>query len=712
MALRRVCRVLAATVALAAAVLALLTGPARHAAAAASPRLVVSVTSIGPAVVTPTAPLVVTGTVRNDGVVAVSSPVVRVVHGSQSLAVRTDVVAWARGRGPDPGQVLSSTKVGRLAPGATTGFSMTVKGLTSRAGPAYGALPLSVQTESTAVHTFASYQRKKEYEPLELSWIVPITLDADPALFGPAGADRDRAWAATTGPGSRLDSMITATSGLPVAWAVDPLLSQEPAVDGMDAGPSVTTTTSSDSSGSQVVPPVGGSTSPAEARLRAALSQRIRDQAPGHSPLVLPNGDADVASAAQTGGARGLVTDQIRYAVDVAGVLGGRADIAWPADGAHTAARERTLRSMYSGSLGAEIVSELALPPTGISNAARRSSHGLPLLAYDEALSARFAATTNPSSAALNAQQFVADSVLLLNELPGTRRNVLVAAPRTFHPDPEALRDFASAVGSVPWLRPVGLESLLDAAARATPVAASDALVRRPPQLSRDPVAAGQPVLTAPRGAAVEETLRNLRGVARVRADGVEFARVWTEAEEQLTSVRWRGHLRAWSVVHSRADGAARATARGVTVSPRSVNFLADKGRLQITVVNTLTVPVHDVTLRLVPDNPRLRVDQQPATLHIGARSRTTATARVTSLSAGRVPITTTLTGPDGTVLGRGTVLMVQLSPTGNWVYWVLGSIAGLILVLGIARSVRRRPRRAVALAAVPSPTPVEKAHR
>ncbi len=56
------------------------------------------------------------------------------------------------------------------------------------------------------------------------------------------------------------------------------------------------------------------------------------------------------------------------------------------------------------------------------------------------------------------------------------------------------------------------------------------------------------------------------------------------------------------------------------------------------------------------------------------------------------MPIRTTLTTPDGTVIGEGVDVQVQVTPTGDWVYWTLGGVAGIILVLGIWRSVRRRP--------------------
>lgn len=716
---RRVCRVLTTAAALAVALLAgflafapaTLAMPAPTASAtasptaAATPSLTVSISAIGPAVVTPSSRLTIKGTVRNDGSSAARA-VVRVVHPAAELTQRSEISAWASGRDPVDGRAIASKTVSRsLAPGASAAFTLSVKGVDQLRPPAYGFVPISVQTASGAVHTFAAYQRKKEYEPLALSFVVPVTLDGDPALFGPGGTARDRAWVAAIGDGSRLDRLITATDGAPVTWAIDPLLTRQPVVLG-ESGSATTTTTTTTSSptGPPPAPTVGGSTSDAEAQLRSELASRLTSLAPQHSPLVLPDSDADVAAAAQPGGgARSLVTQQVRQAADAAAALGGRADVAWPADGAYTAIRERVIRQMYAGGLAAEIVSQTALPAAAVTDAARRSANGVPLLAYDERLSGMFASTRSMPSAVLSAQQFIADSVLLLNELPGTRRSVLVAAPRSFAPDPAALRTFLSAVSAVPWLAQSGLDSLLDAAARATPISPTETLVKRPAGTPRDPVASRAAVLTGARGRAVEGTLSTVAGVARIRADGTDFARVWTEAGQQLTSARWRGRLQQWSQVDARVDKEAQATARAVTVSPRNVNFLADKGRLQITVSNTLSVPVHDVTLRLIPDNPRLRVDQQPAVMHIGARSRTTVTARVTSLSAGLVPITTTLTGPDGTVLGRGAVLKVQLSPTGDWVYWALGAIAGTILVLGVARSVRRRPRRAVVLAAVPA---------
>ena len=55
----------------------------------------------------------------------------------------------------------------------------------------------------------------------------------------------------------------------------------------------------------------------------------------------------------------------------------------------------------------------------------------------------------------------------------------------------------------------------------------------------------------------------------------------------------------------------------------------------------------------------------------------------MTALAAGPVPLRTTLTTPDGTVIGQGADVQVRVTPTGNWVYWGLGGVGGAHPLLG-----------------------------
>jgi hypothetical protein len=414
---------------------------------------------------------------------------------------------------------------------------------------------------------------------------------------------------------------------------------------------------------------------------------------------VLPDTDGDVAAVASAGGGTSLMESLVARSVPVARALDGRDDIAWPADGVHTAAREAALKRLYAGAgLTAQVAAQSALP--GAANravtpeAARRSTGALPVLAYDDQLSGLLAQTTSRPEGALSAQRFIAESAVLLDELPGTAdRTVFVAAPRTFDPDPQAASSFFESVRAIPWLQQVTTEDHLAAAERAVPM--SNSLATRP---STRPPPGARAVLTRARAAALEQSVATVRGVALIRDDGDAFAHTWSRAAEQLASARWRTNPGAWNALNEQIQTAARETTTAVKVSARNINFLAETGRLQITVTNDLDVAVENVKLTLDPANPRLRVDSPPALLRIGAKSRATVNVEVTAFAAGQVPIRTTLTTPDGTVIGQGADVRVQVTPTGDWVYWVLGAVAGAILLLGVWRSLRRRPARSSAL--------------
>ena len=289
----------------------------------------------------------------------------------------------------------------------------------------------------------------------------------------------------------------------------------------------------------------------------------------------------------------------------------------------------------------------------------------------------------------LSTQQFVADSAALLNELPGTEgRSVFVAAPARSTPTPAAAQGFFAAAGQHPLAHP---DDDRCGPGQGPAGRRHHGRPGDPPDRPRHRWPGGA---DHARGSAeLEQTVRTVRGVAQIRDDGDEFLRTWTRAAEQLASTRWRAAPTAWNTLSGRVSEAAEQTTTAVKVSASTINFLADSGRLQITVTNDLAVPVEDVKLTVEASNPRLRIDSQPPVLRIGPKSRATVTVSVTALAAGPVPLRTTLTTPDGTVIGQGADVQVRVTPTGNWIYWGLGGLAGAILLLGIVRTVRRRPR-------------------
>jgi hypothetical protein len=201
--------------------------------------------------------------------------------------------------------------------------------------------------------------------------------------------------------------------------------------------------------------------------------------------------------------------------------------------------------------------------------------------------------------------------------------------------------------------------------------------------------------LTAKRLAAIPRTLSTIAGVASILGEGRLFAVDWADAQTQMLSTRWRRHPEGLNEIDAATRAAVSTLSRGVRVAPSSVNFFADRGVLQVTVVNDLPVPIKDVRLTLTPSQRRLRIDEQPELLRIGANSRVNVKLPVTSIAAGLVGVEAVLTTRNGTPLGENASVNVRVQPPGNWIYWVLGGFAGVVLVVGTHRSLRRGSTRA-----------------
>ena len=431
--------------------------------------------------------------------------------------------------------------------------------------------------------------------------------------------------------------------------------------------------------------------------------------APRHTIWSLPYADPDLAALLPLPSGTSALAALISRPSTLEAVVGStRTGIAWPVDGSLTTTRENQLRRAYSSSgLDAAVVSTATRTTHSgyTDDASRKSNGGLSLLAYDQALSRTFAQTSAIASGAITTQLFLADSLALLGERPGTRRrSVLVAAPRTFAGDPSVLGSFFKAIAQAPWLTPTTTDQLLAAAGTASPdvPAVGTSVTPSPPTSSRttspappDPLDPGSSPQTQAQLLDLSRTTLAIDGVASIRDDTQSFRLRWTDAQQQVMSSRWRGHGRGITAIKAATKAAIKAASSGVRVVPSSVNFFADRGVLQITVVNDLPVPVHDVHLTLNPGQQRLRIDQQAEPLRIGANSRTNVKVHVTAIAAGLVPIQAVLTTSNGTPLGQDAKVNVRVQPTSTWIYWVLVGLASIILILGVYRSLRRGSTRA-----------------
>lgn len=614
----------------------------------------IDLAAVAPTVVTDRSATRLTGTITNHGSSVVPAGRVRVVVGSEQITTTAGVDAWTAARTPVQGTEIASAPVAAtLAPGQSVGFSIEVEDPARHSSLPYGVLPVSVETAGVAVHTFLGFQRRKEYEPLALAWLVPVTVDPDPALWSGSSATRVAAWSRAVGPKSRVARVLAAAKDTATV-AVDPTI--------------------------VVVPP---GTDETEARQEGA--ERVVSSLAGRRPVVLPGDDLDLGAVGGhqelTGLARTLVAES-GTAVDL---LDGRSDVAWPVDTVWAPERGARFADLYGRTPVVVVPSTAVQSPVG-TGAGRKDTSGVPLAVADVGLSSQVGPAARPGTSAEAGQAFLAHSLVALNLSPGVARSVLVTAPRDFDPDPTAWAAFRRTVAAAPWLTAGSVDSVLTQATAAEPVAQPG-----------DPRTSALPTPATPINAATARRLAELAGrvtaTASIRDDAAAVEARWRRQVTAGLSARWRGHVPAWGQVLRSTEAEVEQTRRAVHVEPQTINFLADRGRVQLTVVNELPVEVSGVQVRLVPGNPRLRIDTTPDALRIGPKSRTTVTFDATALAAGPVPLNASVTGPTGAQVGPTSVVDVRVTPTGDAIYVALGAVAALALALGVWRS-RRSPRR------------------
>ncbi|WP_219105740.1 DUF6049 family protein [Austwickia sp. TVS 96-490-7B] len=596
----------------------------------------------------------------------------------------------------------------------------------------YGVLPLVVeasrQGQTSTLATFLPFERTKEYEPISLAVAIPLTADPDPEMVSPDPGTRERAWERAVKDGSRIDRILKGTNDADVTYAVDPALTgalpKDPGKDnsknGTEAPPSGAATSSTSSPNGSSPSPSPSPGSPAGSGPRAGLAERLSSLATTHPLWELPSGDPDLAALLGSGVSKEHLASVLRSDRRLADrVSPDSTPVAWPTSSL-TQQQFGELKSGY----GPDRPASLLLPsgatapgsaagpagpaaPAAAADAARRLSDGTAVLAYDETLSKLLANSSAPDRVGL-VQRFLAETMTLLQQSPGKARRLLAVAPRSLNPQPSTLNSMLSIARSTPWLRSISTGSLL------TTARSPEATVTQLPtgQVPSGAIDAGGSPLDPSRLGAMEHDVDRLQGFSSALAGPTSTTApaaqptantrpVDPSAVSQdlwsLLSVRWRGRAGQWEEARRLLDGRVSSLIEGVSVIPSQVNFFADSGMIQVTVVNKLSIDVHDLQLRLVPPgrSPRLRVPESAQPVSVAAGSRATVRIPAESVAAGTVVIATELTTPDGTRLGvPDTTLSVHVQPTNGWLILGLGGATGVIFLVGLLRTIRHnRPR-------------------
>lgn len=430
----------------------------------------------------------------------------------------------------------------------------------------------------------------------------------------------------------------------------------------------------------------------------------------------LPVGDIDT----------GALLDQAVQASAVAELVGrppgkplvapGRTDIAWPLATTFTDDFIDRLRRVWvqsgdahgtrgvgNGGLSAAVLPSSALTEGPFtSTAAVTHTSGTVLLGYDERLSGivATAGVTSPDGATV--QRYLAETLAIYQEQPAQDRSLLVAVPRTATIDATTLNRLVTSVDSTPWLADVTAQDLIDAAP-ATPLSLPGTDLTS----TADPFTTyslpGESPLTTSRATQTEAERGNLLGTCEIVPGAEDACTTWLAALDRQYSARWRQSADQWTDPLETVTALTQEILTGLSINPTTINFFADEGVILITVTNELPLQIEDLRMSVRPGNARLRVLAQPDPITIGPESRATVQFRARAIAAGQVPLVTTLSTPDGTRVGASAETEVRVQPTGAWVYWLLGGVAGAILVLGLVRALRPRDKNTAPDPSVPT---------
>ncbi|WP_265442591.1 DUF6049 family protein [Flexivirga meconopsidis] len=710
-----------------------------------------------PAVATRGAQVRVSGTITNSGSEPIEQPVVRLSLSDRLLDTHSEVDSWSAGKLQLPLTEVASTQTGTIDPGKSGTFSVTIPADKLQYRYGLASLPMSVAVTDDAAQSGSAvrgttrstleFRTGSVDHPLQVSVVVPLTLPADPALFGPSGEERTAAWRRAIGPDSQVQRTLDALDGTPVIWAIDPELVDPPAPaddnvppasaespspsespSGSPTGsPSATSTAGSDGSAAAQSPaPTDSSSSPSDASssssssssstapteetdsvasLVAGLKGRLTGLTSGQSVWWLPWDDPDLGalrSAGKPGQAlatrdltRGIPDDL--KSVSTQRVLAPTGDV--PA-GAVTDAAKTVSAGDKSQPIA--LVPSRALPARDVPSATGSLAGTRGVLAYDESLSKTFG--TAADSAGQRANLLLAHLMATYQQSPGTQRSVALVAPRTGGASPAVLAAEVKAMQAAPWVQ------LRDATETAADLQAAPTTRLLPtPRPGPAYPTPGKSAVSAALLEQLPESRRRLSALQSILVDGDDVVDDRRRGLDVIGSARWRGQGSAAASVADRNASAVVAVLDKVSVRDSSINFFANSGDITVTVTNDLNRAVHDVTLTLQPRKYQLQIEDPSKTVAVRANSRGAAKFGIKAVGSGNVPIDVLLSTPKGSAWPGSDApaqLTVNVRPTSGWIMWVLGALAVLVLIFGLRRALRRGPRTASAPAPAGAPAP------
>jgi hypothetical protein len=679
--------------------------------------LELTLTKLSPAAVGPDQPLVVSGTVRNPGTTTIKSAGISLWLRPEVLPDRAAIDTWlAEGELATTDRELQATaRVKSLAAGATARFTLKVApgetGLYSSSSFGPRAVALQVRTGDSQLAILRStivWAPTGVTTPTRLSLLVPITSSTPSTHAGQPTAEAAASLLST----GRLGHVLNAIQDPGISWVIDPAIlttAQRLSTKGIDRTPddaSLNDSASEDpdppspTSSAATGPQIQDATAKAAAQDWLAL---FDSQRRGRDVFALPYADPDLTAVLRsTKGVALLHSSDTLGKTATEDALGASIStapisttLAWPADGRANAATIRGLVKLKRTSVvlagnSQQPDPKLDYTPTGRSTVSSSDRNLIGLVA-DQQLSSLISSSAKQTPAAT--QTLLAQLAAITMEQAGTDRHLLATLPRTWDPDPSAVKKMMHALGTAPWIRLSGVSELQEASGPP----------RGAPIYHKSAAKAELPPGTVSAAQVMDKSLSSFAPILVDQAP-VQPLR---ERIASLLSVAWRGDGDDTSV--ARKDVADEVS--GLVSSVRlgtssSYIFTAQKNRIPVSVINDSPYEIR-VVVYLKPLSVQLTIGdpkEKAKPITVGPGKTASIYLEAQAVSGGDVRVEGRLLGNTGVALGQVEQFTVRVRP--NWesrAMIVVGSILGFLLVIGLLRSLRRnRTRARVPIEAVP----------
>ena len=709
--------------------------PAVMGAAAEASGLVISINSLSPRIITTENEVIVSGTVRNDSPTTLANISLEVFVANETpISVAALTTALTEDE-PDATHA-ATTSLTDVARGATVSFEVRIP---------TSSLPLTDATEwgprvVTVAANSGDYSGKdrsilvwdsgSQVSASRVSAVVPWTS---------SNATQDQAERSAV-------LNLAASSG--VTLAVDPLLiprgpqptaspSPTPDSDTSDAesgqsdqfdaesGQSGTPTASPSASSSPTPTPAPTATDPAQ-RSRDLQSEAFVSALMGaaNELIALPEGDADLGALALSGNT-GFWD---RASDSIAGFPSSLREAGWVAPTPSTASPSPSPSASASGQSGTTTTSP-DTGPTILRNVAWPAD-----TTFGTSFLSNYASadqiTIAPTSALTPAEEVTFTSYARVNVNPSTGETATdgtgartiaqqadLASILSWNASGGDQLDAEQALTAITAIivreRPSSSRTIFAAAARGTTV--NESLTKRvnalfSPRwvtaLSFTDMAASEPTdvdrQTVDTGTLDADTSTAISAMASSLTMLEPLANATDDPKAVYDSVTPRilPALSAQLTPSEQLDSATAMTSQvtgmlsAVTVEPSSaVNLINKSANFPVLVRNNLPWPVR-VDVTLVPDDPRLRAT--PALSQtLAAHGATTVEVPVGAIGSGDIEVTYKVTTPDGVVLDDSRTVTVRMRA--GWedaITAVIASLFGLLFLVGIRRSLRKRAAR------------------